>query len=93
MGVGMSTVCKLGPKVRMQRSERKAAQHEFASRAFTTDKGGVPTVLAIACRAAVQALEKLRCDPRRTGAQKQRVYEQICREVKANETASEAVAA
>ena len=43
------------------------------------------TKAGLARYAAINALEDLRKDPRRTRTQKQRIYERICAEVKLNE--------
>lgn len=73
----MSTIAKLDPEVRIQRTERATARRFFASQAhLSSDTGRM-------CITIADILNKLKRDPRKTGAQKQRIAERVEREFEA----------
>lgn len=73
----MSTVAKLNPEIRIARSQRKGARRFFTSQAhLSSDTGRM-------CITIADVLNKLKRDPRKTGAQKQRIAERVEREFEA----------
>jgi hypothetical protein len=78
----MSTICKLDPTIRQERQDRRT------SRRFFGNNGHHRTDIGVMCIAIHDILVALAKDPRRTGAQKQRIARKLEQEFEANMAAA-----
>jgi hypothetical protein len=80
----MSTICKLDPLVRQQRTERANSRRFFRTQSnYNTDTGEM-------CITITEALDKLIKDPKHSGAVKHAIAQRIEREFEAIMAALEA---
>lgn len=79
----MSTICKLYPSVRAERTSRKSARRFFGAH------GNLNTDIGVMCIAIHDVLAKLAKDSSRSGAFKQRIAVRLESEFEANMKAAQ----